>query len=277
MCSIAVAIFLASMVQVHVKELVAKQTAEVQEKLVDQLVNRLFKASRFQRSFLDDTVILKQRNLMPECGICPQCDGCSIVTRSLADEGSEGEGEGLDQSFADMKMGADGGGGGAGKEDSTGWTKPEMAGNLKKGQLALLNGHPCKISEVSSSKSGKHGHAKCNFVGVDIFTHKKIEDCQPSGHNMDCPVVKTVWYTFLMADYDSGEVSLLKEDGTTKDDLNLPTFGTEGGAAPDEEAVKLVQDIKRAEQAGQGITVQVISAMGKEKIMSMKIEKDEDR
>ena len=38
---------------------------------------------------------------------------------------------------------------------------------------------------MSTSKTGKHGHAKCHFVALDIFTQKKMEELVPSSHNLD--------------------------------------------------------------------------------------------
>ncbi|RZC16868.1 Eukaryotic translation initiation factor 5A-2 isoform B [Glycine soja] len=101
-------------------------------------------------------------------------------------------------------------------------TYPQQAGTIRKNGYIVIKGRPCKVVEVSTSKTGKHGHAKCHFVGIDIFTAKKLEDIVPSSHNCDVPHVNRTDYQLIDIAED-GFLSLLTENGNTKDDLKLPT------------------------------------------------------
>ena len=42
---------------------------------------------------------------------------------------------------------------------------------------------------MSTSRPGKHGHAKVKVVGLDIFNNKKKEDVTPSTHKVLVPEV----------------------------------------------------------------------------------------
>ena len=74
---------------------------------------------------------------------------------------------------------------------------------------------------MTTSKAGKHGHAKANIVGVDIFTEKKYEDSAPTSHNVDVPNVVRIEMSLLDIGGD-GFVTLMQENGSTKDDLKVP-------------------------------------------------------
>jgi translation initiation factor 5A len=126
----------------------------------------------------------------------------------------------------------------------------------------VIKGRPCKIADVSTSKTGKHGHAKCNFVGIDIFTGKKYEEMTPSSHNMDVPNISRVEYTLLDVN-EEGFVSLMAENGDTREDLSLPK-GTD-------DADKLAEQIKAQFAEGQELVVSVLKAMGEEMINSVKV------
>ncbi|KAG8098240.1 hypothetical protein GUJ93_ZPchr0013g36173 [Zizania palustris] len=67
-------------------------------------------------------------------------------------------------------------------------TFPQQAGTIRKNGFIVIKNRPCKVVEVSTSKTGKHGHAKCHFVGIDIFNGKKLEDIVPSSHNCDVSI-----------------------------------------------------------------------------------------
>ncbi|KAG2426909.1 hypothetical protein HXX76_012696 [Chlamydomonas incerta] len=141
-------------------------------------------------------------------------------------------------------------------------TYPQQAGTVRKNGFLVISGHPCKVVDVSTSKTGKHGHAKCNFTAIDIFTGKKYEEMTPSSHNVDVPNISRKEYTVLDVT-DEGVVSLMDESGNTRDDLFLPK-GTE-------EADKLAITIEELASQGKEFMVTVVKAMNQEMINSVKV------
>ena len=84
----------------------------------------------------------------------------------------------------------------------------------------MLKGNPCKVTDYSTAKPGKHGSAKATIVGLDIFTNKKYEDTAPTGATVQVPVVTKNEYE--VADIDEDDfVSAILEDGDLKTDLKL--------------------------------------------------------
>lgn len=147
-------------------------------------------------------------------------------------------------------------------------TYPMQAGSLRKGSHVMLKGHPCKVAEVTTSKTGKHGHAKAHIVGLDIFTGKKYEDLSPTSHDMEVPFVKRT--EFQLIDANDEGVSLLLDNGDTKDDLNLPDHVKIG--EPTDEDKKISQEILKEVEAGdKEIYVTVLEALGQEKIVAVRL------
>eukprot|EP01100_Stratorugosa_tubuloviscum_P013844 TRINITY_DN711_c1_g1_i1.p1 TRINITY_DN711_c1_g1~~TRINITY_DN711_c1_g1_i1.p1 ORF type:complete len:159 (-),score=69.93 TRINITY_DN711_c1_g1_i1:757-1233(-) len=135
-------------------------------------------------------------------------------------------------------------------------TFPMQCSAIKKNGFAVLKGRPCKVVETSTSKTGKHGHAKVHMVGIDIFNGKKYEEICPSTHNMDVPVIKRSEYS-LMDITDDNYVSLLLHDGSERNDLQLPTS-------------EIGVNLRKAFDDGKDIVVAIIGAMDEEQIISFK-------
>merc|ERR1712038_1385266 len=90
-------------------------------------------------------------------------------------------------------------------------TFPQQAGEIRKGSHLMIKGRPCKCVEVSTSKTGKHGHAKAHIIALDIFTDKKYEDLCPTSHNLEVPFVTKTEYQCMSIDGE--DVEYLQDDG----------------------------------------------------------------
>jgi len=136
-------------------------------------------------------------------------------------------------------------------------TFPMQCSALRKNGFVMIKNRPCKIVEMSTSKTGKHGHAKVHMVGLDIFTNKKYEDICPSTHNMDVPNVSRKDFQLLDVS-DDDFLSMMDDGGNTRDDLKVP----EGD---------LGAEIKASIEEGKDILCTVLSACGEEAVIATKV------
>lgn len=134
-------------------------------------------------------------------------------------------------------------------------TYPQQCSALRKNGHVVIKGRPCKIVDMSTSKTGKHGHAKVHLVATDIFTGRKYEDISPSTHNMDVPNVTR--REFQLINIDDGYLNLMSNDGSSKDDVKVP----EG---------ELGEQITADFEEGKDLMVTIVAAMNEEHCLAYK-------
>ena len=61
--------------------------------------------------------------------------------------------------------------------------------NLKKGDFVLIDGAPCKVENVSTSVSGKHGAAKTRVEAVGLFDKRRRSIVKPADEEVDVPLL----------------------------------------------------------------------------------------
>merc|ERR1711865_590426 len=146
------------------------------------------------------------------------------------------------------------------------------AGSIRKGGYIMIKGKACKVRDVSTSKTGKHGHAKCKFQAVDIFSGATCEELCPSSHNIDVPVVtKKDWQIQgIEGDY----LMLMDEEGEMREDMQLPNvdFKTDDDVKASLMIIELMKSID--EGAEIDVYCTVLGAIKLEKVVDVRKKTD---
>jgi len=131
---------------------------------------------------------------------------------------------------------------------------------LKNGSLVMMKGNPCKVTEVSTAKPGKHGSAKVITKGKDILTGKQYECTFHSGDMIDAPIVTR--NEFVLLNIDDNVLELLTKEGEVKSDVNIPE---------DEHLKDVVVKMREMFEAGKNETlVTVLTTMGSELMVDVR-------
>jgi len=147
---------------------------------------------------------------------------------------------------------------------------PQKCSSLRKNGFVLLGSgdpkdqHPCKIVDMSTSKTGKHGGAKVHLVGIDIFSEKKYEQIAGSTDNVNVPIINRA--DFQLVDIEEDDtVHVLDSNGDMQSVYRLPNLCESDNV--------LAANIREAFDDGKEVSVTITSSMGVDAIKAMKIGK----
>lgn len=115
---------------------------------------------------------------------------------------------------------------------------------LSKGNVIKAGGEPCKISKISSSMPGKHGHAKYSIEAIGIFDGKKRLIKESSESKVEIPDLEV----------KDGQVISLSENSAQV--MDLSSYKTFEISVPEE----LQGDLEEGDE------VKYVESMGRKKI-----------
>jgi translation initiation factor 5A len=92
--------------------------------------------------------------------------------------------------------------------------------HLKKGSYAIIDGDPCRVDSISSTKSGKHGASKTRVDGIGLFDGRRRSIVKPSDDKIDVPIINKKKAQVLAISGD--RVQLMDLTDYSMFDLDIP-------------------------------------------------------
>ena len=93
-------------------------------------------------------------------------------------------------------------------------TELKSIGEMKKGSSIVIDGAACRVTDMSTSRPGKHGHAKVRLQAVGIIDEKKREIVMPGHDNVEVPII------------EKRSAQVLSVTGTTAQLMDMDNFET---------------------------------------------------
>ena len=108
-------------------------------------------------------------------------------------------------------------------------TKQASVGSLKKGSYIMIDGVACKVVDTSTSRPGKHGHAKVNMMAVGIIDGKKRNLVLPGHDQVEVPII------------EKKTAQVLSISGNTANVMDSETYETFDMEIPEELKSQIVE------------------------------------
>jgi len=105
-------------------------------------------------------------------------------------------------------------------------------GSLKPGRYVIFDGKVCIIKSTQTSRTGKHGHAKCRVEAVGVLDGSKMMKIMPAHDNVDVPII------------EKKPAQVLSINGDTANVMDMESFETFDLKIPEE----LKEDVKEGVQ-----------------------------
>jgi len=108
-------------------------------------------------------------------------------------------------------------------------TKQVSVGTLTKGSYIVIEGAACKVTNIQTSRPGKHGHAKVRLEAVGLIDDKKRIVVMPGHDNVAVPIV------------EKKTAQVLSIQGDTANVMDTSTYETFDLKIPDELKGQIVE------------------------------------
>ena len=99
-------------------------------------------------------------------------------------------------------------------------TRLTTAGNLKVGSYVIFQNQACVVKSIQTSKTGKHGSAKCRIEAVGIIDGQKRIELYHGRDNVVVPIIEKKIAQVLSV--GSGKANVMDNETYETFDLEIP-------------------------------------------------------